>query len=157
MHFQYLKLKARMDLGTMNFVCFGKISLHQLTNNHLTPLILNLKNICFFSMGLNSALNLLSIFTFINFINAYFNITIYLGSQSSAKPPDKSTETIKLWRKRSWTVDELEGHEDRIMDCDVNIQHNIILTSSCDTTVKVPTFLFLLKIFNLIREKSSIN
>ena len=108
-------------------------------------------------MGLNSALNLLNIFTFSNFINAYFNITIYLGSQSSAKPPDKSTETIKLWRKRSWTVDELEGHEDRILDCDVNIQHNIILTSSCDTTVKVPTFLFLLKIFNLIREKSSIN
>jgi len=59
------------------------------------------------------------------------------GSQSSAKPPDKITETIKLWRKRSWTVDELEGHEDRILDCDVNIEHNMILTSSCDTTVKV--------------------
>jgi hypothetical protein len=46
-------------------------------------------------------------------------------------------ETVKLWRKRTWTVDELEGHEDRILDCDVNIEQNILVTSSSDTTIKV--------------------
>jgi WD40 repeat protein len=50
---------------------------------------------------------------------------------------NRGTETVKLWRRRSWTVDQLEGHEDRILDCDINIQHNLLVTSSCDTTVKV--------------------
>jgi len=72
------------------------------------------------------------------------------SSQQQKQPPARSQqpepvdpakqaerETVKLWRKRTWTVDELEGHEDRILDCDVNIEHNILVTSSSDTTIKV--------------------
>ena len=90
----------------------------------------------------------------ITFKQTLFLNYIFLGSQSSAKPPDKITETIKLWRKRSWTVDELEGHEDRILDCDVNIQHNMILTSSCDTTVKVCFVILLEKSLNFFMYNS---
>ena len=37
--------------------------------------------------------------------------------------------------KSSWSVRELEGHEDLVLDCD--IQDNLAVTASRDTTVKV--------------------
>ena len=40
--------------------------------------------------------------------------------------------------KSRWSVRELEGHEDLVLDCD--IQDNLVVTASRDTTVKVGYF-----------------
>jgi len=58
-------------------------------------------------------------------------------SSTESGSVNRTSEKIKLWRSRCWIVDELEGHEDRIVDCDVDLDNNLLVTASCDTTLKV--------------------
>jgi len=48
----------------------------------------------------------------------------------------KRHEHIKSWRRRRWRVQELEGHEDLILDCDIDLEQQLAVTASRDTTLK---------------------
>lgn len=48
----------------------------------------------------------------------------------------KRHEHIKSWRRRGWRVQELEGHEDLILDCDIDLEQQLAVTASRDTTLK---------------------
>ena len=98
-------------------------------------------------------------------------ITASVPSQvhTSTKQVDKPSETCKApqkqpnkpgverpkvpselsrWRNVSWCCEELCGHDDLVLDCDVETQLDLAITCSRDTTVKVSigsnrtTFLF---------------
>jgi len=60
---------------------------------------------------------------------------------TSTAPPTASTtagvECVRAWRRRQWAAEQLEGHEDLIVDCDISIEHNLAVTASRDTTIKV--------------------
>jgi len=69
----------------------------------------------------------------------------------ACKPPqpktnEKSNKTVTKpivpsglakWRKVSWSVEELCGHDDLVLDCDVDTNLGLAITCSRDTTVKV--------------------
>jgi len=55
--------------------------------------------------------------------------------QTVTKPSVPSD--LAKWRKVSWSVEELCGHDDLVLDCDVDINLGLAITCSRDTTVKV--------------------
>eukprot|EP00092_Neocalanus_flemingeri_P044047 GFUD01048708.1.p1 GENE.GFUD01048708.1~~GFUD01048708.1.p1 ORF type:complete len:615 (+),score=153.97 GFUD01048708.1:56-1900(+) len=54
----------------------------------------------------------------------------------AATKPSVPSDLAK-WRKVSWSVEELCGHDDLVLDCDVDINLGLAITCSRDTTVKV--------------------
>ena len=67
-------------------------------------------------------------------------------SQASKQKATKSTVPSDLakWRKVSWSVEELCGHDDLVLDCDVDTNLGIAITCSRDTTVKVSYYYFVI-------------
>jgi len=57
-------------------------------------------------------------------------------SKPAASKPTVPSDLTK-WRKVSWSVEELCGHDDLVLDCDVDINLGLAITCSRDTTVKV--------------------
>jgi len=58
------------------------------------------------------------------------------ASKQAATKPSVPSDLAK-WRKVSWSVEELCGHDDLVLDCDVDPNLGIAITCSRDTTVKV--------------------
>ena len=56
-------------------------------------------------------------------------------TQSRREREERRQSVISCWRGSSWRVEELEGHEDLVLDCDLG--QGVALTASRDTTVKV--------------------
>lgn len=54
-----------------------------------------------------------------------------------SNPSGWDQSAVKSWRKRKWFVEELNGHEDLILDCDTSLPDNVAVTASRDTTIKV--------------------
>eukprot|EP00092_Neocalanus_flemingeri_P064915 GFUD01078845.1.p1 GENE.GFUD01078845.1~~GFUD01078845.1.p1 ORF type:complete len:297 (-),score=84.64 GFUD01078845.1:62-952(-) len=59
----------------------------------------------------------------------------------AATKPSVPSDLAK-WRKVSWSVEELCGHDDLVLDCDVDINLGLAITCSRDTTVKVSSTQF---------------
>ena len=57
------------------------------------------------------------------------------GSSGSRERERERQRLISSWRGSLWRVTELEGHEDLVVDCDLG--HDLAVTASRDTTVKV--------------------
>ena len=60
------------------------------------------------------------------------------GKPATSKPNVPSD--LAKWRKVSWSVEELCGHDDLVLDCDVDINLGLAITCSRDTTVKVSAY-----------------
>jgi len=54
-------------------------------------------------------------------------------STNQAKPAEPGAQ----WKKSEWEVQELEGHDDLILACDIDLAAGVVATASRDTTVKI--------------------
>ena len=50
---------------------------------------------------------------------------------------ERRAESVSQWRRAGWSVQELQGHEDTVLDCDISLLAGLAVTASRDTTVKV--------------------
>ena len=70
------------------------------------------------------------------------NNSLQVGNSEQDTEDRRNKNRIRKLRagleKSRWSVRELEGHEDLVLDCD--IQDNLVVTASRDTTVKVGHF-----------------
>jgi len=58
-------------------------------------------------------------------------------NSTKCKRQEEKSDSLKHLRQVSWTVEDLLGHDDLVLDCDIDVDLNLAITSSRDTTVKV--------------------
>jgi len=66
--------------------------------------------------------------------NKNVKATLAKKQQSKSKRP---AEPGAHWKKSEWEVQELEGHDDLILACDIDLSAGVVATASRDTTVKI--------------------
>ena len=57
--------------------------------------------------------------------------------ETDVRRKERRAESVSQWRRAGWSVQELQGHEDTVLDCDISLLAGLALTASRDTTVKV--------------------